>query len=140
MKLSMRHRILIGSSIVASLTFLTGVFINVGDSTNAVAGQKNEIKTEKSETKKNETPITVKPPYPNPFNESFHFDFISTAPVSGVLSIYDSEGQEIKTMEVQGAPGFNSIDVQNDCNMKPGIYYAILKSNNTKYVQRIKKN
>ena len=140
MKLSMRHRILIGTSVVACLTFFIGVSINISDSENAVARNKNEMTTEKTVIEKSGTFITMKRPYPNPFVGFFRFEFTSTTSFNGELSVLNSAGQEIKKINVQAEPGLNSIEVVNDCDMKPGIYYAILTSNNKKYVQRLEKN
>jgi hypothetical protein len=140
MKLSMRHRILIGSSVAVCLTFLIGVTINISDSEKAVAGNKIEMITAKPVIEKSGASITMKRPYPNPFVGFFHFDFTTTTAFKGELNLLNSAGQEIKKINVQAEPGLNSIEVVNDCDMKPGIYYAILTTNNKKYVQRLEKN
>ena len=139
MKLSMRHRILIGSSIAASLTFIMVVFINFTSSEQVVAGKKSDLNNSMPAIEKTEA-IVVKPCYPNPFNGYFHYEFKTTTPIDAELTLINSAGQEIKNIKVKAVPGLNSISVINDCNMKPGIYYAILKSNDKKYVQRLEKD
>ena len=142
MKLSMRHRILIGTSIAMSIMLLAILSIDITDSRQAIAGHKKDTTTTRTITTpvKTETSIMVKPPYPNPFNGFFHYDFYSSIPVNAELSVINSEGKEIKNIRVNAVIGNNTINVFNDCNMKAGTYYTILKSNNKKYVQRIEKN
>lgn len=64
--------------------------------------------------------------YPNPASDNVHFDLQGTKSENGVIKVYNSIGQQIESIEVQGISYFD-LPVDKFAN---GIYYYSLISDN----------
>jgi photosystem II stability/assembly factor-like uncharacterized protein len=80
-------------------------------------------------TNENENNVSDIFVYPNPSRGNSFINFISAQKSSGEISVFDLEGKEVSTKEVEIAAGKNSLDVESG-KLKAGVYLMQLKCGN----------
>ena len=76
---------------------------------------------------------------PNPFNESFICSFKTNTNSRVEFQLLNSSGQIVAKDIINSSDGINQYQYNNDKNLQPGIYLAVLLCNNERIVTKLLK-